>query len=234
MAETKKKMGRPRLTEEEKKQRKIERMKAELEAATAPTDPPPPNISGSNKKGGDRGEPKNAEANKAIVRQVMRGMKHEIVDTYDEVAIIERFTEYLKDCEENSIIPTMEGVYLWLGMSKAHFGRILNRHETCTRPEPVVQACQKIKDAMASAVSSAADVGSIAPATAIMKLTNSFGYMDVKQVQHVDASTPRLGSEDDYKALQERYSTAQLIPEEIIETNFVELDKDGNEIPPTL
>jgi hypothetical protein len=231
MPETKKKMGRPRLSDEEKKQRKIERMKAELEAAT---NPPPPNISESRKKGGDRGEPKNAEANKAIVSQALRGMKHDMVDTYNDEEILHRFMEYLNDCKENCIIPTMEGVYLWLGMSKQYFSHIVNRYENYTRPEPVVQAMQKIKDAMASVVSSAADVGSIAQATAIMKITNQFGYLDVKQVQHIDASTPKIGTEEDYNALQERYSAAQLIPDDIIETDYVELDKDGNEIPPTL
>lgn len=248
---TKKKgRGRPQLSAEEKKRRALERCKAKLEGQGTqkereektlkiiedhipdPNNPPGPNISTSKKNGGDRGSEKgvkNAETNRAIIRHVYHGMKHSLVDTYSGDAIIERFMEYLNSCDEDGIIPTMEGVYLWLGMDKGYFSKIITRNESYIRPEETIHALEKIKSAMAAAVSSAADAGTIAPATAIMKLTNSFGYTDVKQVQHVATDTVRIGTEDSYKQLQEKYNLNQIMPD-VIDTDFVELDENGNPI----
>lgn len=231
--EQKRGRGRPKMTEEQRQKKRLESLKAEIESIEGEAPPPP--LGDSKKNRGDRwsNEPKSAETNRSIIRNARKGLKHDLVDTYNEFAIMNRFMEFLDECEEDGIVPTVEGLYLWLGMDKSYFNKIINRHESYIRPEQVVETLQRINAAMAAMVSSAADAGSIAPATAIMKLTNCFGYRDVKQVQHVDSSAPRLGSEDDYKKLQERYSVQQIIPD-VIDADFVEVDEDGNEIPPTI
>ena len=193
--------------------------------------PPRPPSGRSGKKGGDRGLSKSerAKTNRAILENVSKGMKHSLVDTYDAEAILDRFAGYIEECKADGIIPTMEGVYLWLGMNKMYFCQILNRYEHYTRPEAVVNAFQKIKAAMAAIVSSAADVGSIAPATAIMKLTNSFGYVDVKQVQHVDSTTPIIGAEEDISRLEAAYKPNQLIVDVDLEINKIAENQAENE-----
>lgn len=215
------------LTEEEKAKRKMERAIAEYnkisgkkpESETPPLPPP----KGYTPKGGKGVENKNAEINRNIVRHVKSGLKHDTVDTYDAEAVATRFYEYLDACEADGIVPSMEGMYLWLGMDKSYFSRIINRGDSWQRPEAVVETFKRMKEAMATIVSSAADVGSIAPTTAVMKLTNSFGYMDVKQVQHIDVSTPRIGIEDDLSRLAEKYKPSEI---GIIETDAVDVTLD--------
>lgn len=201
--------GRPRLTEEEKLARKMERLQKKMEeSAPAPHTPPPPGESPKSKNGG-KGVDKQELASD-IVRMARAGMRASRVDLNSPEAIMMRFNMYLDDCESRGLVPNMEGVYNWLGISRMTWNYIINRADGHVKSDEVVATLENIRDTMGEITSYAADAGLINTAIAVLKLTNTFGYRDVKQVEHHNEINVQIGTTD-IKSLEQKYSTEQLI-----------------------
>lgn len=199
-----KKRGRPKLTEQQKLENKLRRMQEKQATADAL---PPPGISPSSKNGG-KGVDKQELASE-IVRMARAGMKAKQVDLDSPDAIMQRFNMYLDDCEDRGIVPNMEGVYNWMGISRMTWNYIINRVDGHEKSDQVVSALETIKATMGEIVSYAADHGLINTAIAVLKLTNSFGYRDVKQVEHSNEVNIQIGGSD-LKSLEQKYNAQQI------------------------
>lgn len=215
MPEEKRKRGRPRLSEEEKERRKLERM-----GLLPVTNPPPPPMGDAPKNGG-KGVDKE-EQTREIIRNVREGLKANKVDTRSADDIRNRFDEYLENCENRGIVPSKEGVMLWFGINKSTWSRIINRVPGYERSDDVVEALETINSALGAITSSAADAGKISPAIAVLKLTNSYGYRDVKQVEHTNDINVQIGTSD-LKGLLDKYGKDQYF----IDTDFKEVTRPG-------
>ena len=217
-----KRRGRPKMTDAEKAEAKMKRLQKQLDAATEPTPPP---VRGSKKNGGEGGKDK-AEVASNLVKMARKGMKLPRVDTFDPDAIMNRFELYLGECETNGVIPTMEGLYNWMGISRNAWWMIINRVEGHIRSDEVVGTMEQIKTVMGEIVSGAADAGLINTAMGVLKMTNSFGYKDVKQVEHTNEVNVQIGMSD-IKALTDKYSAEQLF----VDTDCKEINAESAEPP---
>lgn len=200
-----KKRGRPRMTDEEKAAAKIARLQKQME--TAPEPPPHPGDEPSPKKWGKGGDKQ--EVASELIRLARAGMKLPRVDTKNPDAIRNRFELYLGECEGRGVVPTMEGLYNWLGISHKTWGFIINRVDGYIRSDEVVNTLEEIRGIMGEITSSAADAGLINTAIAVLKLTNLYGYRDVKQVEHSNEVSVKIGGSD-LKTLQERYTAKEI------------------------
>lgn len=218
----KKKRGRPKMSEEDKRRRKLERL-----GYVTPTDPTPPPAGGKSKNGGIGGD-KRAVAS-SIVAMAHAGMKVPRVDTYDENAIMERFEMYLTHCEEQGVVPSMEGVYNWLGIGRTMWHNIINQVDGYIRGDNVVAVMHKIKDTMGEIVTGAAGAGLMNPAVAVLVMTNTFGYRDVKQVEHSNEVNVNIGGAA-LKELVDKYKPEEYIAEDIVETTYAESDTQDDVI----
>ncbi len=202
-----KRKGRPRMTDEQKAEAKARRKQAKEEAIANGTYTPPPPRKVPIDKNGGMGVDKKELASK-LVAMARTGMKLPRVDTFSADAIRERFELYLDECQTNGVIPTMEGVYNWMGLSRNAWWLIITRAESHIRSDDVIHTMEAIKTVMGEIVSSAADAGLINTAIGVLKLTNNFGYKDVKQVEHNTDINVQIGMSD-AKALTSKYTPEQ-------------------------
>lgn len=214
-----KRRGRPKMTDAEKAEAQMKRLQQKLEDAKEPTPPP---IKGSNKNGGEGGKDK-AEIASNLIKMARKGMKLPRVDTFDADAIMKRFELYLGECEQNGIVPSMEGLYNWLGISRNAWWMIINRVDGHIRSDEVVSTLEQIKTVMGEIVSGASDAGLINTAISVLKMTNSFGYKDVKQVEHTNEVNVQIGMSD-VKALVDKYGADQVF----IDSECVPVDDSAN------
>lgn len=218
MAETKRR-GRPKMTEAEKAEAQMKRLQKKIEDATPPpTDAP-------KRKRGDGGKDKAILAS-TLVAMARKGMKLPRVDTFDADAIKKRFELYLNECEQNGVVPTMEGMYNWMGISRNGWWKIANRVEGCIRSDEVVETMEEIKTVMGEIISAASDSGLINTAIGVIKLVNGFGYKDVKQIEHTNEVNVQIGMSD-IKALTDKYSAEQLF----VDTDCKEINAESAEPP---
>ena len=217
-----KRRGRPKMTDAEKAEAQMKRLQKKIEDAAEPT-PPPEKV--AKKNGGDGGKDKKELASN-LVKMARMGMKLPRVDTFDAEAIRKRFDMYLTECEENGVVPTMEGLYNWLGISRMTWCHIINRHDGHIRSDEVVNTLEQIKSVMGEIVSGAADAGLINTAMGVLKMTNSFGYRDVKQVEHSQEINVQVGMSD-IKALTDKYSAEQIF----VDTDFKEIGAESDDPP---
>jgi hypothetical protein len=120
----------------------------------------------------------------------------------------------------------MEGLYNWMGISRNAWWMIINRVEGHIRSDEVVGTMEQIKTVMGEIVSGAADAGLINTAMGVLKMTNSFGYKDVKQVEHTNEVNVQIGMSD-IKALTDKYSAEQLF----VDTDCKEINAESAEPP---
>jgi hypothetical protein len=218
----KKKRGRPKLSEEEKNRRKLERL-----GYVPPADPTPSPNGSSQKKGGIGGEKK--DKLDGIYDSVMATdpRKRHKIDINDADAIYKAFYDYMDNCKENGVIASNVGFALWIGYTENMLGRIRRRSEGAEKSTEVVEALEYVHSCIEKIWVEGGAAGVIRDAMAIFVTSNKFGYRDTKHVEHHAEVDNRLGSAD-YKSLEDKYSNEQLFIEaeyEVIENeNSAESD----------
>lgn len=217
-----KRRGRPKMTDAEKAEAQMKRLQKKIEDAAEPTPPP---TDAPKKKRGEGGKDK-SELASTLVAMARKGMKLPRVDTFDADAIRNRFELYLNECEKNGVVPTLEGMYNWMGISRMGWWKIANRVDGFIRSDEVVNTMEEIKTVMGEIISAASDSGLINTAIGVIKLVNGFGYKDVKHIEHQNEVNIQVGMSD-IKALTDKYSAEQIF----VDTDFKEIGAESDDPP---
>lgn len=202
----KKKRGRPKLSEEDKRRRQLERL------GYVPPAPPTPKSESKNKNGGIGGEKKDKLDGIYDSLKATDPRKRKKIDINDHEAIMAAFFDYVDCCKENGVVMSNVGFALWIGYTENMLGRIRRRSEGAEKSQEVVDALNYIHDAIEKVWVEGGAAGVIRDAMAIFVTSNKFGYRDTKHVEHHAEVDNRLGAAD-YKSLEDKYSNEQLFIE---------------------
>lgn len=224
----KKKRGRPKLSEEDKRRRQLERL------GYVPPDPPSPKNKTPEKNGGvgvDKKDKLDGIYDSLIATDPRKRHK---IDINDHEEIMKAFFEYIENCKENGTIASNVGFALWIGYSEEMLNKIRARAEGAEKPQEVVDALNYIRGAIEKIWVEGGAAGVIRDAMAIFVTSNKFGYRDTKHVEHHAEIDNRLGTTD-YKSLEDKYSSSELIVDvdyEVVSENSN--DAESQNPPPAI
>lgn len=155
--------GRPRLTAEEKKQRKEERSLESVSAANISFAP-------INMEAGD---------NARYLAHAMAVMNMPKIDATDPKQVQERVDWYLNHCISNDMKPTVKGFCNALGVARNTLWRWkTGQFRAGTHEEIIVRAYDLLEEMWENYMQN----GKINPMAGVFLGVNNFGYRDVKQV----------------------------------------------------
>ena len=155
--------GRPRLSEEEKKERAMMRKSGELPTIVRP----------------DRREQVDPGDNARYLAHAMATMNLPRIDSSDPVQVEERIHWYLNHCVDNDMKPTVKGFCNALGVSRnALWTWRTGQFRAGTHEEIIVRAYDLLEEMWENYMQN----GKINPMAGVFLGVNNFGYRDVKQV----------------------------------------------------
>jgi DNA-binding transcriptional regulator YiaG len=164
---TTKKRGRPRLTEEEKKERAAKRKSGELQSFKRPD------------QALRMSEQVESGDNARYLAHAMVTMNLPKIDTSDPKQVEERIQWYLCHCVDNDMKPTVKGFCNALGISRNTLWEWkTGRARPNTHEEIVVRAYDLLEEMWENYMQN----GKINPMAGVFLGVNNFGYRDVKQV----------------------------------------------------
>jgi hypothetical protein len=166
--------GRPRLSEEEKKERAEMRKTGELATRTR----------------NDLREQVEPGDNAKYLAHAMAVMNMPRIDTSDPVQVEERIQWYLCHCVDNDMKPTVKGFCNALGISRNTLWTWrTGQFRAGTHEEIVVRAYDLLEEMWENYMQN----GKINPMAGVFLGVNNFGYRDVKQVN----LTPVVDKQED-------------------------------------
>lgn len=167
MEENKPKRGRPRLSEEEKKERALMRKNGELPTVKRP------DISALRSEQTEPGD------NAKYLAHAMATMNLPKIDTSDPVQVEERINWYLHHCIDNDMKPTVKGFCNALGIVRNTLWTWrTGQYRKDTHEEIIVKAYDLLEEMWENYMQN----GKINPMAGVFLGVNNFGYRDVKQV----------------------------------------------------
>lgn len=225
--EQKKKRGRPPLPPEEKERRRRERSRQNAKnkraAGYKPLTPPPPPFDPDGKNGGIGVEP---DFTIRRVADLMRtGLRVERVDVKDPEALLQRAEGFIEYCRENGIVPTMAGVCAAMGIGRHYYNELMKGSERVRSSQEVRDTLERIKEVIGAGFQACACAGEVTNVVAVLIMTNEYGYLDTKKIEHTREISVQVEAVSDLQKLQQKYGTSALVADNhIIETNCIPIE----------